>query len=1681
MKKVLIICAFLLAAVCGQSQESKPLRIFIRSGPKTHGPGQHDSPRFLKDWTKLLNERGAKASGKEGFPSAEELENTDVLVMYLAEGGTIAPEDRVNLDKFLKRGGGIVTLHDGVCGTDPQWFKTVIGGAWEHGKSKFYEGLVGVYFIDTEHPITKGVSNFDLHDEVYWDLDMMPEAHILANSFQSVFVIAPQMWTYEKDNYRSFVWLQGHETESFSLPHFRALLLRGIAWAGKRDVDMLCTKEELGSLKYPEGGPTAPEKAAAKLNVHPEFDISLVASEPLIQKAISLDWDPQGRLWVAETPEYPNGRTINKNDEPISLWGEENPEAYKTEKKVDRPAKDRISWLEDTDGDGRMDKKHVFANGLELVTSLVFYKDGVIVTQAPQILWLRDIDGDGVCNMKNERVVLFNGWGTMDAHAVINNLRWGMDGWVYGAVGYSAGYPVSGDGSKKFGHITAGIYRFQPDGSALEQVASGSCNTWGFDFSPDGEAFYSTATCGEHLLHIVMPEKILQKGNIGGVRASAVLPDHQKTFPAIKHTRPAYVQIDWVGGFTAAAGSCIYNGGAWPEKFEGSHFLSEPTVNIVHNEFLKPKGVTFVASKEAGREETEFIAGRDLWFRPVHTRVGPDGALYVVDFYNQAAIHNDTRGPKHGANNAAVRPDRDHHLGRIWRVQHKEAKQLPPAAFKTTEELVRDLDHPNGWVRTTAERLLMEHGDQSALPAIEKIASSESSSNYGRIQALWTSYLVSRKHNPELLTKLYEAKDENVRKAVMQLIRNYPIPESEYGDYEKLFSDMRAEMTHPEGRLRLETLMAISSAEKTDKFADALWDAYPTLSDPWTESALVSIFVRDPEGAILQATALSDPSIAKRTVGELAKRMANQQDTAAASRLLTALASKPASADALKQVVLEAFNRGLKENAVWTPALKEAFGSFLKSSDSVAIAALPLVARWDQKGELTPELKPVIQPLLAKLSDANEGVEQRAEIAAALLGLRKLDDGIVPALIAVIKGDNSPVLQRRIIEDLGTVSDQEIATRLIEAYPTINYRLRDPIFAQLAKRPEWAAFLIDAIQKQTVPLNDLGPALIHRLRTHPDAAIAKRAGEVIDAIRGPEIKEKDALIAQFSAAVREKGDIEKGHQLFTQNCVTCHKFKGEGRDLAPDLTGMGAHGPADLLVHIVDPNRVVEPNFITASIETKDDLSYDGIIARENQKSLVLRNATGDYEIQQDNIKSRRSTGMSLMPNGFEALGKDGLRDLISYLCADENRFRVVDLSKAFTADSTRGIFNSLESVNETLRFRKFGLVNVGGVPFDIVSPIRSRSGKNLIVLKGGNGFAKTLPQKVEAPVQAKANRIHFLGGVAGWGYPCCGDNNHQHEPAAKVTVTFDDGSTKVFELKNGEEFADYIGKYDVPKSKEAERLVRSGQVRWFTKNLGREGVIEKISFESYDNAVAPVFVAVTTELADKVEPEVETVAAKKPVHPNAIRTLIVGGGSSHNFRRWFGDADTATLEKDGLASVEYTEDIGSILDRLPELDVLYLSNNQPMKDPKLRKAIFDFVNSGKGLVLVHPALWYNFNDWPEYNAKLVGGGTHGHDRYQKFEVHIVNTDHPITKGVAPEFTLKDELYHFEPDANGSPIEILATANLPGSEKSFPNIWVTKYSKGRIACMALGHDAEAHDNPNYQKLLRNMVKWAAGK
>lgn len=851
----------------------------------------------------------------------------------------------------------------------------------------------------------------------------------------------------------------------------------------------------------------------------------------MIDKPISLDWDPKGRLWIAETPEYP------------------------FRKDRSRPPRDRISILEDTHHDGRMDKRTVFYEGLDLVTSMVFYRDGVIVSQAPYIYWLRDTKGNGKADKKE---ILYSGFGTNDTHAVVSNLRWGMDGWIYATVGYSKGDIYSGDGKTHFGRINDGVIRFRPDGSAMEQVCSKGGNTWGVDMAPDGEIFFTQAN-GSHIDHVVMPEPVLARGRVGNTTSYLNIEDHRRSFPLMEWKQQAYVQIDWVGNFTAAAGCCIYDGGAWPEKYNYTHYVSEPTINIVHQDILKPNGVSYLASKDPERLEKEFIASTDLWFRPIHQRVGPDGALYILDFYNQAVVHNDTRGPKHDPQgNAAIRPDRDHYFGRIWRVQHKEARKLdlPKLDSAKPSVLVKALEHPNEWVRMTALRLLLERNKMDVVPQLEKLAGSDKASAYARIHALWLLndlHQLSRNADQPVLVAAINSKDSAVCNNALEMADVPPI--SLVGPERKLREAILNRINDLNPRVRLEAIIALGRVGILDQHdMRTLMGAYPGLKDPWLESAFVGAAAMNPQQFIAAALDSNNTAAFTNLLAQLAGKIGDKQDVAEAAQLIILIASKPSSMDGLKEVVLEALARELKPGTIptWSTELHEAFRSLLSSSDAnLANSSLPLAVRWDKTGSLANEVKSLVQQLTAKLNDATQPDDQRAQLASSLLAVRSLNADILPSVAQILGSSSSTPLQHRIIAVLGNLAESRVGELLVEVYPKLQPELQDAALNQLYKRPDWSLTLLDAIEARKINLGTLSPVAINRLRTHSDKSVAARANKIIDEIRGPEAKEKDALIAKFTPIVVQPGDPVRGHQLFMKNCEVCHRFNGEEKTLLP--------------------------------------------------------------------------------------------------------------------------------------------------------------------------------------------------------------------------------------------------------------------------------------------------------------------------------------------------------------------------------------------------------------------------------------------------------------------------------------------------------------------------------------------------
>lgn len=1363
----------------------EPLRIFIRAGEKTHAPGAHEHPRFLAEWKPMLEARGALCDGSLRFPTRAQLDRTDVLILNCKEAGNIAVgEERDNLLAFLKRGGGLVVIHAASVSRDADWYKTIIGGSWRFGTTKWLEAPMSLYFTDRENPITKDLSNFDLEDEIYYDMDILPEVKVLAAAYTprprnadkaaaeaarkrkvvNIYDIQPQVWTYERTvegsdtPYRSFVHVPGHWHRNFAHAGVRALILRGIAWAGKRqDIDEFCKPGELGdTLRYVEGGAPHPGELPAHLEIHPEFDLSLVASEPLINNPMNIDWDEKGRLWVCETPEYPNGRrTAN-----VASWkdsGALKPGVY------ERDPLDRISILSDRDDDGIMDHKKVFADKLELVTSFVLHQNGVIACSAPDIWFLEDTDGDEVADRRHR---LYTNLGARDTHAVINNLRWGRDGWIYATHGYSSSRNVtSGNGQRSFGPIGSGVVRFKPDGSAFEQFASLGGNTWGLDTTLDGEVFYTQPTSGNPLIHVVLPEYILAQGKLPGLRGTKGLLPGAPLNPAMHLKQLAYVQVDQVGRYTAASGCAIYEGGAWPEKWNYSYFTGEPTVNLVGHFHLEPDGVTYKATKEAGRENTEFIRSRNLWFRPIEVRTGPDGALYIVDFCNQAVIHNDTRGPAHGPANAAVRPDRDHYYGRIWRMQHKAARSLGSISINRSDPtgLKTAAQSPNKQRRETALRLLREsHGAAGEPKTVGSAAVREYEEARGTSEP---SSLIAR-----------------VRKA----------------------------------------------------------------EDPWTLSALVAASA--PRGvAIIEAALASKPDerlIAFATA--LTPGALKNGENANLIRLLQACNRSGPESTSVTRAVLRGLSDGLSWKPVVSKELESCLLDLLKNSET-RLLALALIAKWDAKGEMKPATQALTGELLDKMADPGRPDDERIAIVRSLISLRATNEKVLPALKAALSGSGSEDLKRGILALLGDTEGEDVGEILTGQFSSLTPGLQTAAFPQILKRAASTSRLLDLIENGTLKPIDLGPGNLARLRTHPNKQIARRANDIIDKFNPAKIA-KDDLIARLTPAVEQAGDPGNGKLLFAA-CAVCHKLGDIGVPVGPPLDGMGAHGPAELLTHIIDPNREVDPSFWAHNITTKGGKTLVGVITSENAAALTLATQSGVVEIPKSDLAKRENTQRSLMPEGYEALGAEALRDLLAFVCGEASRnFRILDLSDAYTADTRTGLFANSGPGGGILQLPRTGHLAIEGVPFLVQDPAKSRTMSNVVVLKGGpfkDNFSKSFPQSVEVDVAVAAKKLHLLSGIGGWAYP----SSRDRIPVLKIEVIRAKGGSETFIMKNGVEFADYVRQVDVPGSTYVNDLSKDSQIRWITLELKKPGTIQKIVLSSFDNRIAPVIVAITADI----------------------------------------------------------------------------------------------------------------------------------------------------------------------------------------------------------------------------------------
>ena len=560
------------------------------------------------------------------------------------------------------------------------------------------------------------------------------------------------------------------------------------------------------------------------MQIPPGFELQLFAAEPLITgNPEAMAWDERGRLWIAETRDYPN------NPQPA---GQGN---------------DVIKILEDTNRDGRADKATVFADKLTIVSSLVFANGGIIVSQAGEMVALKDTNGDDKADLRES---LIRGWSIRDTHALASNLKYGLDNWVWGAVGYSGFNGTVGGQALNFNQA---LYRFSRDGNRMEHMANFTNNTWGLAFNETFDVFGSTAN-GEHSVYVAIPRPYYQ-----GV--SGLTGDGKKKIDghyAMQANTQKVRQVDVHGGFTAAAGHNFYTARAFPEEYWNRiAFVNEPTGHVVHRAIVERQGSGF-----AEKDGWNIAASDDEWFAPVHAEVGPDGALWLLDFYDFIIQHNPTPiGPiaqehpfQNGRGNAYDTPLREHDRGRIYRLVWKDAKPYTPLSLSVSRplELVQALRHDNMFWRTTAQRLIVERGQTDVVPQIIAVVNDRTVDRIGlnspAVHALWTLHglgVLDGTHaaSLEAATRALSHPAAGVRKAALSVL-----PATQQSIAAALSAGA---LTDKDLNVRLNALLALSRMPASVEAGREIYRAskdQAVMEDEWLPEAVWIAATRHEEG-----------------------------------------------------------------------------------------------------------------------------------------------------------------------------------------------------------------------------------------------------------------------------------------------------------------------------------------------------------------------------------------------------------------------------------------------------------------------------------------------------------------------------------------------------------------------------------------------------------------------------------------------------------------------------------------------------------------------------------------------------------------------------------------------------------------------------------------------------------------
>ncbi|SHF62893.1 putative membrane-bound dehydrogenase domain-containing protein [Fodinibius roseus] len=803
-----------------------------------HDSDHHNSAAYAPILASALAGNGINFTYSENPEdlNQENLERYDALLLYANHDSISASQEQALLE-FVANGKGFLPVHSAsYCFRNSGDFVDLVGAQFEdHGTGTFTAEIV-----NRDHPVTEDLEEFKTWDETYVHTRHNDENRTVLMEREGEDHTEPWTWVRTHGEGRVFYTAYGHDERTWTKPGFQELIKNGIVWSVSDRVreNWKSFASTIPKLQYEERDnipnyeerdppprfqlPLSPEESQKHIQVPVGFKLELFAAEPDIVNPVDMAWDEKGRLWVIETVDYPN--TV-RNETGVG--------------------DDKIKILEDTDKDGRADKVTVFADSLNIPTGLTFVNDGVLVAQAPHFLFLKDTDGDDQADSRKE---ILSGWGTYDTHAGPSNLQYGFDNQIWGSVGYSGYEGVMGGDSVKF---PQGFYKFTTDFDDIdfEYLTTTSNNTWGLGFNETFDVFGSTAN-NTHVVYMGIPKRYYEDydGPVGTGRqqwgaGQKKIDGHYGMHPITRN----YRQVDVFGGFTAASGFRFYTARQFPEEYWNRiAFVSEPTGGLTHRAIIEENGAGFTE-----KDGWNIFAAHDEWVSPVQAKVGPDGSLWIADWYNFIVQHNPTpteeRGgydAETGEGNAHVNPNRDRKHGRIYRLTYKGAESGESMSLSKDDPdaLVDALNHDNMFWRLTAQRLLVERGETDVLPElyglVENTETDELGLNSAALHALWTIHGLdaldgSNEEALETALGALEHPAAGVRKAAIQVL-----PQT--GEARQAIMESGV-LEDPNGRTQLAAILATVEMDPSEQVGQALFALSRdsnVVQDEWLAEAL---------------------------------------------------------------------------------------------------------------------------------------------------------------------------------------------------------------------------------------------------------------------------------------------------------------------------------------------------------------------------------------------------------------------------------------------------------------------------------------------------------------------------------------------------------------------------------------------------------------------------------------------------------------------------------------------------------------------------------------------------------------------------------------------------------------------------------------------------------------------------